>query len=676
MKTGLFFSLIENTKFNLCYRYDNVILKDPTLKAFGSSPILLALNAESIRFYFIGIRQLADGKIESNNSERLDYYYCSSLLFELNFLDRLSSDDVDSLLKFGIFHKEEENFSPILDKEIYSLKYGGDDIECYRSLKEFSEYKKINIESKVGKGPDGNKFNYSTEVFLPDLLLDFLFDFLHSNVFHSNKHYNSLRGKILATPALKAILAKLEFQYYQKKVIISNPDSGTKIINSNILDDTKSAANNWLDVLLIEDKQFNQLMHPENSWFKTLEEEHRKVYKNQKLNSEYNIHLRYLSSDSIFWWLRRYAIKDAILLQWEKNLGFGNKIIFTTILYVLSLFFIVSIFCEAKADKVSPFYYFLEIISPILSALIISVLISFLTERLLNSLFNYIVLFYRNFRKLFRKDSTDDGENEKLYRQRKNTFFPIFKVAKLRIRLLLSSIAIWLYLHTDSRFWDLSFRIQTFDWLVLFTLFVITFVFTTSKLLRYFSFSSNDYSNLKKFVQPFLRALLIYVLGFAVSITIGIFISSKYAAFFLSKEGHLRDFYVDTIDKTKEENLNYTIWLDPVKSNSATSKFIQFNQETPIDTLAVIYNVMDPQKVLNEQLFNDLGHMYFKRRETNEIIGKVAYFIDFPSTKLIPFLRGYFQLKIIFFPQLLIYYSFFAVSIGIFIDLGFKKDPE
>ena len=252
MDSGSFFELRENSdllKGQILFSYTGFI-SDKGLQY----PVVLVFNKEHIDFYFTGL-------ISKENAVEGDYpEFIETLLFSLNL------------------HKGKENISKLndslrdlFDKEFPVLPqfiiYSGNDSRgkydnhlTYANLDQFSANENI-----------GEKLLYRT------LILDFLFDVYHSDVFDNCPGFTLIKQHLNEIPFIQAIKRKAEF-YYQ----VTNNQPIEKLVtfdstNSNYIDNLIKAQENWLDILQEEDS--NKFINSDNKWFDDVETEVKNVLK-------------------------------------------------------------------------------------------------------------------------------------------------------------------------------------------------------------------------------------------------------------------------------------------------------------------------------------------------------------------------------------------------------------
>ena len=115
---------------------------------------------------------------------------------------------------------------------------------------------------KLYETKEDNKKERYYNKFLRKLFLDFLFDVIHSDVFHNSAHYNQMYGALMSDFFCSSIIKKAEF-YYQRALVndiyknekFTEPFKAYDVIYAEALD---LAERNWLDCIQspLADKHF------------------------------------------------------------------------------------------------------------------------------------------------------------------------------------------------------------------------------------------------------------------------------------------------------------------------------------------------------------------------------------------------------------------------------------
>jgi hypothetical protein len=143
----------------------------------------------------------------------------------------------------------------------------------------YSFLKKIYTFLKPTKKEEQQDSNKVEQIKLPykELILDFLFDVYHSNVFDNSPSFNNIKHLLKNVPILQAITHKAEF-YFQINIY-----SNVGIHNFNHNFYTKeliTAQNHWLETIQKEGN--DNIIKDSNKWFNDVETETGEVFKHKK----------------------------------------------------------------------------------------------------------------------------------------------------------------------------------------------------------------------------------------------------------------------------------------------------------------------------------------------------------------------------------------------------------
>lgn len=268
MDSGYFFKLRDEGNL-----LDKQILFSYTRIKSASKPeypVFLVFNMERIDFFFHGqIFNTKEKRIKENIPK---YEFVENHLFSLNL-----HKGKENVAKLNNSFKELFNlkFPVIADLKILNAKENrqGNSHITYTDLKTF--------ENK-GEHKTQNKSDQNITLFYRELLLDFLFDVYHSNVFENSPVFTTIKQHLEEIPFIQAIKRKAEF-YYQVENIKTEIDDKKLITfdttNSYYIVSLIKAQKNWLEMLQAEDSY--QFINEENRWFDDVETEVRKVLKKQ-----------------------------------------------------------------------------------------------------------------------------------------------------------------------------------------------------------------------------------------------------------------------------------------------------------------------------------------------------------------------------------------------------------
>ncbi|MBQ9231033.1 MAG: hypothetical protein IJ190_07595 [Prevotella sp.] len=252
--------------------------------------------------------------------------------------------------------------------------------------------------------------------FLRKLLLDFMFDLMHSDVFECSKYYSKMRKNLMDDFFFSAIIKKSEF-YYHRRLVRSRTETNfllndDKSFTENALkklyaENLDKAEKEWVDVIMtpLADKHF--LFCPEwyeekvstnkkensfsisESWFIDPEEEMSRVVFPLPDEIVYT-KIRYLNSFELSnligsedkssviarntniskWYYRRFDFKDTFRLHLFDNANF----IFTSLLWLFAISSVFSAFIPALWENSVYFTIF-----PLLCSILLFVICCFCT---------------------------------------------------------------------------------------------------------------------------------------------------------------------------------------------------------------------------------------------------------------------------------------------------------
>lgn len=593
------------------------------------------------------------------------------------------------------------------------LKVDGID---YSSL---SIWNMIDEDEKNDGKNDNRKYYklYETEVnkkeryynkFLRKLFLDFLFDVIHSDVFHNSAHYNQMYGALMSDFFCSSIIKKAEF-YYQRALVndiyknekFTEPFKAYDVIYAEALD---LAERNWLECIQspLADKHFvftpnwYESKHSYDNdpdkrsnytWFADPEEELRRVFNGEKCaidaqsilsskdlfkkskktpeTTELDIslddsRLQLRQEATIKWLLRRYDFADALQLGFFKHANY--------ILWVLLGFIIVMAVLAQAYDLL---IWLAIIVLP--AGIVMGSLVALLRQRKVSkrSFWQYVrmSLDYTQF---------------------------------LLPRLLASISAAWLSIALGEdlfkAFFDLKLNMVSASLLAL-----ATFIFVAhevDKIVPYVSIR-----------RKLTRAAQLMLISFTMSLMVGLVVINFTGELFLERSGYLPEFYRDNIlvssinnDKERHLDINFreatmdpalsdaevmnTYTLSPISTkdslNDISAKHaIKLMAETPYDMeyatrVSELNNAIDSIKSQgtnialsdttrgrfllrhgNQKLFKDLLEYVEHHRDGHSVVQFITP----------PFFERY---RFFVLHDFLIQFSVVAMFIGIFIQMIFE----
>jgi hypothetical protein len=107
------------------------------------------------------------------------------------------------------------------------------------------------------------------------LLLDFLFDFVHTDIFKSNPHWQLLNARIQTNPFLKAILCKGEWLFWSDKYTKNKEHKGSNESQNHISEKRFDADGEWIEIIASDNSP--KLFLESGDWFEAAGEEMKRV---------------------------------------------------------------------------------------------------------------------------------------------------------------------------------------------------------------------------------------------------------------------------------------------------------------------------------------------------------------------------------------------------------------
>lgn len=248
MASGRFFTFdteVSTDKYAV-FRYNRLQKKDSQgLPLREQYPIYVAINDRQWGFYI-------------NSYEERKYNH---ELFSFPLLNDASSDK-------QIDKKLEQMFNVVC----FEVKAGEEDRSTLKIIKntEGVGFQKLWAKESANNGDMNNQLKKSC------LLLDFLFDFKHTDVFQSSSNWQLVNARIHTNTFLSAILAKGEWLYwrgqYTKNNLLHNlSDESYKHISDQRFD----ADERWIEVIVSEAAP--QMFLESDGWFDASGDEMRRV---------------------------------------------------------------------------------------------------------------------------------------------------------------------------------------------------------------------------------------------------------------------------------------------------------------------------------------------------------------------------------------------------------------
>ncbi len=340
MSAGYFFRPEDNQPYqDFSWIYHRVCICNNNERP-DDYPISVVLSADKIEFLFHGFRE--DNRVQLKNYSDAQKSapltgYVSGRMFSLP-LNKNSADGLEEFLSgFNILKSDDpelRDYNPLVNAGVYTEKEHS-----------FFMYKKetLYLDSYFEAAGQFFRQNKTPQkgIYSPVLVLDFLFDFFHSNTFGSSPYYDSLKHLILSHRLLGAIVFKLNHLFFcycntavlaQKKKSLTPVDFELEYLANQGAKSTRD----WLFLLLQPGNE--KVISLENNWFNDIETEVINVLKNIPKNVKSKV-LPELKEKIVQWRQNRYDLLRSTALQ------IGNVLNFRTWLFGLKFFILIFVFC-------------------------------------------------------------------------------------------------------------------------------------------------------------------------------------------------------------------------------------------------------------------------------------------------------------------------------------------
>lgn len=482
----------------------------------------------------------------------------------------------------------------------------------------------------------------------------------------------------------------------------------------------KTASKAWLAI--IRDPQYEEIIKPQNCWFEDIEDEHKLIFGHKKngklryrpLQIDEATYLKEEAETSASWLLERKNLWE--VFQITRKVIYQNP--FNWMIVVLGIIIPIGLLWYFKIlsfpfTNTSFLFQFISILA-IMPILLASMAI---VERSLS----LIRTFYKAFKNIEVKNKYLVGLEFKHFIKYADSLTK--HITFFRPKILLSSFGVWTFIFASDRFWNIDFKIGFIEIALILILLTGAIFFMIAKFQKIISGPN-------KGKRLFYRIVPILLLGISYSFIIGFVEMSVSAEQALTKEKKLSHYFVDNeqvvcrLSKTGRTNLfaqvpallkrNQDALLriadslykepDSLKRSLLLQKREQFRDGTPDSILSLfrelaefrslsqknilyqaIKDSLQPPKIteyqtilsmispinLDKKLFEEvLPYLYVSNPGPNNqksFLTKKNYF-NFIN-------RDELEVKYPFYilPDMLIFYTVIALSIGIFIDLSIKN---
>jgi hypothetical protein len=515
------------------------------------------------------------------------------------------------------------------------------------------------------------KRNYDELPDLKNFFLDFLFDFFHSNVFTGNPYYEAIKNHLLTSPITNALIKKLEYSYY-KEGVKSELFATQKVYYEGRLE---NATKEWL--ALIRNKQYENVIHPNNCWFEPIETEHQQVFYENKhifkiIKEIYSPKPAFIESEaetSVQWLVGRYNLWEAFVLQF--GFIFNCRSVFS-LLFAFGLFLLFVI---------EPFYKqvglgeFMEEVNQVGDTIPLKIILC-LTKIFIAFIFGVIAenLLYFFGTLIFYSRKIESISKWHPKRSPAEWLLSIPKLIEFfKPKILVASAVIWGFLFTSERFWNLDFNIGFFEFTIILVLAVSSFSVMVARFKPLLPIKDRG----KQACRLFIRSSFLFLLSLVYSFILGIVTMSFNAESILTKDDFLKnyfsEFYENENISNDDDDDDYKSRLDTTTQNKLDTIF-QVNQVSTdtsdtSEIIAILKEIQKPRNVNKELFKNVLPNLTVK----GESLRNVVYIVNVDNEAK----RQEFSYArtLYIFPEMLLFYTVVTVLISILAEIGFRK-PE
>ena len=460
------------------------------------------------------------------------------------------------------------------------------------------------------------------------VFLDFLFDFFHKDSFRTHPEYYEIRAVLNANPLIAAIISKFDSFYWLDALANTPEDNSTEEYGFH-LQRFKQAYRKW-ENLLLEDT--HKVIDSKQKWFKNPEDEFfdlRSEVKKRNLS-------RIIRHSKDEWSARSKRSK------WHfKRLDYCNGFaaLFPTYLlgrimvFLLLLLLLISLLSLllGKDEETSQLglYFFLGFIGVI--GFMIAILV---------------------FRKRSNRTVIDTTT--------------IIEITKLP--LIIGSSAVWLFIYTSDQFWSLDLCFWSYSLFPVFIGLLIALLFLKNQIDGFLVGQARSSR------ESILRASFGIIVALLFSGLTGLVLSSRFTEKALQNKDFLTDYFEGL---TRADALEERIQTDSLEEAGIILLELLQNADSPASIVSLDTVILQPEsanpatvvlqqtgpsnRITDEELYDELlPHLWVPGRKRQKVLSVISF-------------SNGGENRLRFLPQMILFYSFIAASIGVLVELGYKR---
>ena len=524
-------------------------------------------------------------------------------------------DNLTSVLKYQTYAGKDgvplDKGCRILNPQKYQI--------AYSNLRVFED------KQRHGRHTGGGKDSENIRGFLcyRRLILDFLFDLEHSEIFKHSPLYDEIEVKLLENKYFNLIAAKASYYYDRQVYLDTRYDWQSRKITARRLADSEKHY-----LFLLRRQETVDLLVGSKGWFSNVEIEHERVLFNKKdgfRRTQWRQHLEqvvpemesrennsHLLRNSARWFIRRYSFLSSFR-SLQQATRFRGWFLLLCIIAVVGLFaialreipetFSVPVALAVPVDFTFKLTYWLVHAVAIIGVLVI------------------LALF------------------------RCSRHYPQ-AIGMLMPRLIMAISSAWIIFSTTEELWKTGFDLN------LLGIHTIWIVLICAAILLFMSVEIRNMAPDIKRKRIWWRISGIFAIGLIYSVILGVFFTNVAAPKMLVRSGYLEEFFeLDVLDSTKYQ---YCCIDTSIESGTCVRRYRDIPQA---------FSVAEP-----DSQYLALQAVEVKNTPPLEMVS-----CNIPVLQRIPLFGSDFHLHI--FPGMLLFRAFFALFVGIFIQLVFEDKP-